>query len=77
MQNYILSALKFCNFTDAQGRLSITNILVINFAIALTYRMYVFNEVGAGEVLAAIGAMSNYAWKNHRIAKGFKDFISK
>lgn len=70
-------ALHFFNLLDSAGRLSLTNLIVINFVVALTYRMYVFNEVGAGEVLAAIGAMSNYAWKNHRIAKGFKDFIPK
>lgn len=73
----MVPALKFLNLLDREGRLSITNLLVINFAIALTYRMYVFESVGAGEVLAAIGALSNYAWKNHRIAKGFKDFVTK
>ncbi len=64
---------KFLRLLDANGDLSLTNILMLNFSIALTYRMYKFENVGAGDVMIVIAAIASYSWKNHRLAKSWLD----
>lgn len=76
--NFMLKRiLEFLDLLGKDGRISWTNLITVNFVVAVTYRCYVFENIGAGEVLSLIGALGSYQWKKHRLSKEAKDWLER